>query len=280
MDDSDSMALKLDMMSQLDDELLDVMRLVHVNVPWNILPRYLEQVTKNRLNVEIGFEGGELDRASRSELREAAGRLLRAGCRITLHGPFWDLNPGSVDFLIRQMSRLRLQQFLDLLDVFQPRQVVCHTGYDPRHHHGHRQLWMDRSLAAWEPLVKRAESCKVPLLLENVWEYDPYLHKELFESLESPCFGFCLDVGHQNSFSRTILAIWLEVLSPFLKEMHLHDNDGTGDDHLPIGRGNIDFGLLFGFLKENGIEPLLTLEPHEEAHLPESLRGLSRLKVW
>jgi sugar phosphate isomerase/epimerase len=262
------------MMLEFNDEMHQLLRHVHVNVPWKILPGYLDRVLRYRLNLEIGFEGEDLDRAARSDIHSTARRLLGAGCQVSLHGPFWDLNPGSIDSLIRQMSRFRLQQFLDLVDVFHPIQVVCHTGYDPRHHQGHRQHWLDRSIAAWEPMVKRAEISKVPLLLENVWEYDPHLHREVFEAIPSPYFGFCLDVGHQHSFSKTDLAIWLQVLSGFLKEIHLHDNDGSGDAHLPVGQGNIDFGLLFGFLKENEKSPLLTLEPHREEHVGESLEGL------
>jgi len=62
-----------------------------------------------------------------------------------------------------------------------------------------------------------------------------------------------------------------------LKEIHLHDNDGNQDAHLPVGQGNIDFAVLFAFLRDVGQDPLLTLEPHHEEHFAESLEGLLRL---
>jgi sugar phosphate isomerase/epimerase len=261
----------------LDDNTLDMLRRVHVNMPWKLLPRHLGSILKLRMNVEIGFEGNELDGVSRSEARAIAGRLREQGCRITLHGPFWDLAPGSRDPLIRRISSLRLHQFFDIATLFEPVQVVCHTGFDPGHHKWDTEFWIEQSVAIWEPLVDRAERMRVPLLLENVWEHDPMFHKSILDSIDSPFLGFCLDVGHQHSFSKTPMAGWLEGLSGRLEEMHLHDNDGESDSHLPIGDGSIDFVSLFEFLKARGIAPLLTLEPHREEHLARSLAGLRRV---
>jgi sugar phosphate isomerase/epimerase len=264
-----------DSLLNLGKTLPDILARVHVNLPWKFLPDYFETVLEMRLNVEIGLEAEQLDTVPRSVFRSAAERLHQRGCRVTLHGPFWDLCPGSSDSLVRQVSLFRLQQLYDLVDVFQPIQVVCHTGFDPRHHGGHRASYRERSLAIWEPLVARAECSKVPLLLENVWEYGPELHCELFAALESPYCRFCLDVGHQHSFSKTPLTKWIEALADYLHEIHVHDNRGIQDEHLPVGHGTIDFPLLFRLLREKTISPLITLEPHREEDLAESLAGLA-----
>lgn len=260
-----------------EENLGRLLRSVHVNLPWRQLPKYLDIILDLRLNLEIGIEATVLDELSRTEIVSLVGRLQGKECRITLHGPFWDLCPGSIDPLIRRVSRQRLEQLFDVLEPFNPVQVVCHTGFDPRHHAGHRSSWVDRSLALWESLVERAEKQKVPLLLENVWEPGPDIHRELFDRIPSSFFGFCLDVGHQHSFSRTPLKAWLEELQSVLREIHLHDNDGTSDSHLPIGEGTIDFIELFRYLGSNRMKPLLTLEPHREEHLVKSLRGLHRI---
>lgn len=265
------------MVPHFTEDMLNVLKHVHVNVPWKVLPQYLTMILQVQMNVEIGFEAEELDTVKRCDFRVVADDLHRHGCRITLHAPFWDLCTGSTDRLIRHISRLRLQQFLDLVGVFQPLQVVCHTGYDPRHHGSPQKPWIERSLEVWEPLIRQAEKQNTPLLLENVWEPGPELHSEMFERIDSPCFGFCLDVGHQHSFSETPLLIWAESLLDFLMEIHVHDNDGTHDAHLPVGRGSIDFGTLFSALEKGARKPLLTLEPHREEHLTESLEGLRRV---
>ncbi len=87
----------------------------------------------------------------------AIGRMREKGCRITFHGPFWDLCSGSVDPGIRKVTVSRLGSLFDLVEKIRPEQVVCHTGFDPRHHRGHRREWIENSLSTWAPFVRRAE---------------------------------------------------------------------------------------------------------------------------
>jgi sugar phosphate isomerase/epimerase len=260
--------------SRFEPEQMALLRRVHVCIPWRMIPQYLAAVLRFQMNIEIGFEANDLDRCSRMDFRSVADQLLASTCAVTLHGPFWDLHPGSSDQLVRQLTSLRIHQFLDLVDIFQPLQVVCHTGYDPRHHGGYRSSWLDRSADFWEPLVKRVEDRHSAILIENVWEYDPEFHAQLIHKMDSPSFGFCLDLGHQNAFSRTPVTEWVQMLGSHLREIHLHDNSGDHDSHLPVGWGKIDFYGLFVLLENRAIRPLLTLEPHQEEHLGPSLKGL------
>ena len=103
------------------------------------------------------------------------------------------------------------------------------------------------------------------------------MHLELLERINSSRLGFCLDLGHQHSFSQNPLEQWLQATWPYLKEVHLHDNDSSFDAHLPVGSGTVDFDKLFGFLIEKRISPLLTVEPHTVEHLYETLAGLARM---
>ncbi len=264
-------------LATLTEAQIKTLKQVHVNMPWRHLPDYLDPVIELSINLELGLEAEHLDSVSRTLFHSVAKKLHQAGCGITLHGPFWDLCAGSSDALIRQVSQFRLHQLFDLVEVFQPIQVVCHTGFDPSHHGYHHDSFLERSLAVWEPLVARAEILKTPLLFENVWEYGPELHRQLLTAFNSQYCGFCLDVGHQHSFSRTSLPIWVQTLAEFLKELHVHDNCGSNDDHLPVGQGNIDFRSLFALLQARSIQPLITLEPHREEHLAESLAGLVKV---
>ncbi len=250
-----------------------VIQKVHINMPWKQLPRHLDLVLKNRFNIEIGLGGVDLDTLSPAQVRDLADQLRQREIRISLHGPFWDLCAGSTDPLIRQATRTRLQQLFDLVPLFKPVQVVCHTGYDPRHH-GNWHQFLDYSLTTWEPLLKQAEAMQVPLLLENVWEHDPQFHQALFSRFPTPYLGFCLDVGHQHSFSHTPLQGWLDNLADRLQEIHIHDNNGSNDAHLPVGHGTIDFDALFQFIKRQDKQPLLTVEPHQVPHLFETLKAL------
>jgi len=264
-----------------DHEISPAMRAVlgqvFINMPWHYVEQYIDLVIENGINIEIGFGAEDLEKAPVDAVYAVIGRMRAKGSRITVHGPFWDLCSGSIDPAIRRVTVSRLDSLFDLVEKIRPEQVVCHTGFDPRHHRGHREVWIENSLSTLMPFVRRAEMLAIPLVLENVWEEDPGLHLELLEGINSPWFGFCLDIGHQNSFSRTTLDKWLQATWPYLKEIHLHDNDGSFDTHLPVGLGTIDFDYLFNFLGEKKISPVLTMEPHTVEHLYETLAGLAAM---
>jgi sugar phosphate isomerase/epimerase len=65
------------------------------------------------------------------------------------------------------------------------------------------------------------------------------------------------------------------MIRPYIKELHLHDNSRGGDNHLAIGDGNFDFGLLFEEL--NGIDCAYTIEAHSVEDVKKSLARLSDL---
>ncbi len=250
---------------------------VFVNMPWTQLHRYLALILERRINIEVGFGASDLDNASVSEIAAVIGRIREAGCRVTAHGPFWDLCPGSIDPRIRDVSLSRLVRLFEILEHVRPEQVVCHTGFDPRHHRSHRAAFVENSVSFWKSFIEPAERLGIPVVLENVWEDDPALHIEILDKIASTWFGFCLDTGHQHAFSKTRLENWLSETANHIKEIHLHDNDGSFDYHLPLGQGSIDFDHLFGFLKAKGLGPVLTLEPHREEHLYQNLEALANM---
>ena len=104
----------------------------------------------------------------------------------------------------------------------------------------------------------------------------------LFEQLSSRRVGLCLDCGHLTVFGGAPLAEWLASLGGFIGQLHLHDNLGKKDDHLPMGRGRIDFSRLFAYLKaERTQPPVMSLEVHSpDDDMRESLECLERLWPW
>ncbi|NOZ20325.1 MAG: sugar phosphate isomerase/epimerase [Planctomycetes bacterium] len=75
-----------------------------------------------------------------------------------------------------------------------------------------------------------------------------------------------LDVGHLNIALQTPEAgipsaeSWV-LDQPFeIIELHLHDNDGKLDQHLPIGEGTLDLPPMVSALKKRGFEGVATVE--------------------
>jgi sugar phosphate isomerase/epimerase len=260
----------------------DILSRVQVNIPFSMLwDRYADVFLAQGLNPEIGIDAAALDRFAQSEFKDMARQLKRRGVRITLHGPFFDLSPGSVDPQILRATRRRFQQLLELVPVFEPVTVVCHAGYEWKRYGWVRDEWLHNSLETWRWLAEALLTAGSRLMLENVYEWGPGDIRVFFEKLRDQRVGFCLDTGHQSAFSRSSLTEWLDGLGLFLGQLHLHDNHGRKDDHIALGRGCIDFQSLFNRLKRlNPPPPVMTLEPHEEDALQPSLAYLARIWPW
>ena len=71
--------------------------------------------------------------------------------------------------------------------------------------------------------------------------------------------GLCLDIGHAN-YSRTTIGQWFDQLGEWIRYLHLSDNLGGFDDHLPLGQGNIDWDLINRLWTALGKDVPLTLE--------------------
>ncbi len=165
----------------------------------------------------------------------------------SLHTPCWDVNMAAENRHVRDAG---LQSALDALE-FAARlgctHLVVHPGFcqtpvfdrSKAQHHARQAL---------EILCRRAGETGVRLAVENVGYGGTCLYNypefsSLLDRLGSEV-GYLLDVGH------AVLNGWDPVaatrhLAPRLLALHLHDNDGVTDSHLPIGQGTIPWDALW-----------------------------------
>ncbi|MFO8082712.1 MAG: sugar phosphate isomerase/epimerase family protein [Desulfobacterales bacterium] len=261
---------------------MDIIRKVHVNAPFGFLvEKHLDWFIQKNINPEIGLDAKYLDRFSHDAFMQTAKKLHSKNLSVTFHGPFNDLSPGSSDPLIWKVTKQRYEQVLRLVPVFRPKTLVCHAGYDWKRFHFIREEWIEKSLDMWSWLASRLEDEGAVLTLENVYEHYPEDLKMIFQGLADKNVGFCFDIGHQSAFSRTSAKHWIEVLGPFLAQLHIHDNDGTQDQHKGLGTASIEFPAFFKRLKTiRNVPPVVTLETHQEEDLFPSLEYLEKIWPW
>jgi len=252
----------------------------YVNIPFAGFDKYEHLVSQYRINPEIGLDGDAVYRFSRQDFLDRAGFLHDRGLSCTLHAPFHDMLPGAQDPHILKAVRDKLRCCFDLLEIFKPRSVVCHLGYLDCIHSYDLEQWLTTSLETWRELLAVAARHDTPIMFENTYETGPRIHKTVLKALDSPYARFCLDVGHLLAFAHTGLEEWLATLGQWLGQLHLHDNHGFRDDHLPVGKGDFDFPALFSYLKARNIEPIITLEPRSESDLWDSLNALDRFAIF
>jgi len=95
---------------------------------------------------------------------------------------------------------------------------------------------------------------------------DAYVLKENFDMIESKYKCFCMDTGHTNEivrFGRPTVPETIRILGNYIKVLHLHDNEGAYDSHLPpliSGKNNIDWVETFAALEEVGYKGVYNYE--------------------
>ncbi|MBI5418769.1 MAG: sugar phosphate isomerase/epimerase [Deltaproteobacteria bacterium] len=251
---------------------------IHATVPFPMLEaadtaRFIAELG---VGPEIYFSGNVLDSLAPRRAETAGEALVRAGVRsVTFHAPFEDIWPGARDEEARRLAVRRLRQAVALAPAFRPRGIVIHGGYSGWIFDHDPDKWFEPARRTFEEVLETAEAHGVDLFVENVFDEVPDHLLRLSEAIGSKRLGFCLDAGHATLFSRVPVHKWVEAFGPGIREMHIHDNRGLRDDHLPVGEGSINFrGVLLAAL-DAGASPILTLEPHRIEHFH---RGLSALR--
>jgi len=192
------------------------------------------------------FAAWEIVAEGRHYLPDIEKRFLAAtstfDIKFSVHAPLSDINIGSLNPRARERSVQEVCETLRAAGRMNIDLCTIHPGfYGPLgmlDKPAVGEMTRD-SLAAIEDV---AQDSGVRVALENMPEMGQMMMgrtpQELLRLLEGFDFGICFDIGHAHT-ARTIddfLRLKDRVIN-----VHIHDNLGDRDAHLPIGEGNIDF---------------------------------------
>jgi sugar phosphate isomerase/epimerase len=190
------------------------------------------------LPANLDYYAGEIVRQYRALLKDFRGTL-------SLHGPFKELFPSSMDRQVQQLAHRRFAQALQSGKELGCRVMVVHSCYNPLFKYPeYADNWLENATRFWEGFLPLCQREKIKIALENVWDPNPEVISRLLETFDDPIFRACLDTGHAHLSSRLTLEAWIRLLGAHLAHLHIHDNCGTDDEHFPPGRGEIDFSGL------------------------------------
>ncbi len=255
------------------------MKTIHVNIAYqNMTDKGFDFLSGQGLHPEFYFCGDSIDRLEKPDIEKFKKLSLAKGFKGTLHAPFFDLNIGARDRSIRIVSFERLIWALETASMLDCSIVVIHPGYGPWVLNHKIDPWLKRAAPMLIKLVEHAQTLKLKLAFENIYDHDPYDLKKLLELVDSPNAGICFDLGHFNVFSKKPMQEWLDCLGEHIFECHLHDNDKSADQHLPLGDGNLDYETIRAWLTGRGDNmPAVTLELKNREHVMQSVETL---KSW
>ena len=165
--------------------------------------------------------------------------------RVSLHGPLGNASLASINPGIRSESLREHLAAVELAHDLGAGVLVTHPGdlRDRRFKAAHR-LSQD-GLAR---LAERGQRLGVTIAVENCGPYHAGIDQttedlaSLVTGVGSAHLKACLDTGHAAVNKN--LAELIAAFGTAIVHAHVHDNHGQRDEHLPMGRGSIDFSLV------------------------------------
>lgn len=192
---------------------------------------------------------------------------------LSLHGPFLDLNPMAFDSSVRRVTMARFNQAYEAACVLGADRVVFHSCMIPTVYF--LQGWAERMIEFWLEFFEGKSGIQV--CMENVLDRQAAPLAEVVRGVGRPDFGICLDAGHAHCYSDLSLDAWLDALGGVISHVHLHDNDGSHDQHRGLGRGTIDWDHVIARLSTENPAATWTVECANAKEAFESWRRWASL---
>lgn len=199
--------------------------------------------------------------------RQAAASLKTAlaACpvEVSIHPATVAINLAHQDETIRKVSRQAHLDALELARELGARHVVVHPGFRSSPDFPLYSAWRHASEAV-EELSQIALREGLLLGLENVGYNETSLFNQeeyifFVEQFDPQCAGYLIDTGHAHLDGWNLPDL-IKQAQPRLVAMHLHDNRGDGDSHLPVGEGTIPWTAIWPRIAACGERSPLILE--------------------
>lgn len=187
----------------------------------------------------------------------------------SFHGAFIDVNPGSGDAVIREYSKKKYEESCVTALDCGAQNVVFHSTCFPFLRGSYIEVWANRCAEFYCYLAEKYS--KLNIFIENSIDINPEPIKKIIDMVDRKNVGVCLDMGHIN-YSSASFEEWFDVLGDRTGYLHLSDNMGVYDDHLPIGDGTVDWNKVCNFAKYLPAETPVTLEVGTPESIEKSLR--------
>jgi sugar phosphate isomerase/epimerase len=231
----------------------------HVFLQQRLHPGLLDALHKSGAQtIEIFAARHHFDYSDRAAVRDVATWFRNTGVAATLHQPLYLSDRGSGQWSRHVAPNINLidpekshritamdevKRALESAEQVPIDACVLHLGQKD-------DAWntraLENSLTAIEHLKAFAHPLGVRILIENL-QNEITTPEHILEILRVGHFdrvGVCLDLGHAH-LTQPEKNIGIdeafELLKPRIAQLHLHDNQGSKDDHLWPGSGTIDW---------------------------------------
>lgn len=200
----------------------------------------------------------------KKQKRELLQSLKQYDLGLVCHLPTF-LSTADLTDRLRRASIDEVIASLEIAAEMQPLKVVLHPSYMIGLGLFVPDLAKAHALESLEIIVEKARALGLCLCLENMFPKTQWLTnpEEFVEILAKfPTVDLLLDVGHahiEDAAGKKCLR-FITMFPERIGHLHVSDNFGKEDQHLPIGAGIIDFSPVVKALQENGYNDTVTIE--------------------
>src|SRR5882724_10958665 len=236
----------------------------YLSVSRKLTPQFLAQVAENGFTaLEIFCSRAHFDYSSKQEIEAIKGMLEHQKLQLaSLHAPTSKdasaMRESGIPLSVCEVERVRrieaMDEFKRAIDVAEelpfPR-MVLHMGgsretADPRKR--------DAAFSTLEHLVLHAKHVGVTLCVENTLSElgRPAYLRAFVDETRLTGLRFNFDIGHAylgDEPEGERIAKAFEPMRELLASVHLHDNHGEKDEHLPPYDGSIDWSVAIKTLQ-------------------------------
>ena len=194
------------------------------------------------------------------------------GCSpLSMHGPIFGMDPGSADPEVLDMTWRTWRWARDFGLALGVEHIVAHG--DRAAIAEDVPAWMNRAVEFWRSFIDESPA-HLMFYIENTFEASVEQVAELVDRLDHPRVKANIDIGHAYCEKVRTVVEAVEFLGSRLGYAHLHTNDGTEDQHLPLVRGDFPCKDVCYALEEHAPDATWCLEVPIQGR-NESLRWLS-----
>ena len=196
--------------------------------------------------------------------------------KYSIHAPFMDVNIASPQDQSRLNSIAQIKSSIDLANEINAEAVVVHPGLISflANKYFKKEVYEFANQSIKE-IGDYAKNLGVMATIENMPNFEPMIYQniaDLNQLLVENEMHMTLDIGHANHVGYAPD----EMIFDSIKHIHVHDNLGDDDSHLPLGEGSIDLKYIINTLESKNYDGIYILEVNDYDSIKKSYEYMKK----
>ena len=196
--------------------------------------------------------------------------------KYSIHAPFMDVNIASPQDQSRLNSIAQIKSSIDLANEINAEAVVVHPGLISflANKYFKKEVYEFANQSIKE-IGDYAKDLGVMATIENMPNFESMIYQniaDLNQLLVENEMHMTLDIGHANHVGYAPD----EMIFDSIKHVHVHDNLGDDDSHLPLGEGSIDLKYIIDTLESKNYDGIYILEVNDYDSIKKSYEYMKK----